>query len=77
MSTDSFFDFVLEFLEVPEHFALLPHRVDPGVPGEIGPIHRNGLRRVDLCSHSALSGTGFGVVFRIGTLRTRLQSPSP
>ena len=35
MSTGSFFDFVLEFLEVSEHFALLPHRVDPGVPGEV------------------------------------------
>ena len=35
MSTDGLFDFVLEFLEVSEHFALLPHRVDPGVPGEV------------------------------------------
>ena len=35
MSTIGFFDFDLKFLEVSEHFALLPHRVDPGVPGEI------------------------------------------
>ena len=35
MSTGSFFDFILEFLEVSEHFALVPHRVDPCVPGEV------------------------------------------
>ena len=29
------FDFVLECLEVFEHFALLSHWVDPGVPGEV------------------------------------------
>ena len=32
MSTNGFFDFSLEFLEVSEHFTLIPHRVDPGVP---------------------------------------------
>ena len=35
MSTSGFFDFVLECSEVSEHFALLPHQVDPGVPGEV------------------------------------------
>ena len=35
MSTGGLFDFVLECLEVFEHFALLPHWVDPGVPGEV------------------------------------------
>ena len=35
MSTGGFFDFALEFLEVCKHFALIPHRVDPGVPGEV------------------------------------------
>ena len=35
MSTSGFFDFVLKCLEVSEHFALLPHWVDPGVPGEV------------------------------------------
>ena len=32
MSTGGLFDFVFECLEVSEHFALLPHWVDPGVP---------------------------------------------
>ena len=35
MTTRGFFDFTLEFLEVYEHFALMPHRVDPGVLGEV------------------------------------------
>ena len=35
MSTGGFFDFALEFLEVSEHFALIPHRIDPGVPREV------------------------------------------
>ena len=35
MSTSGFFDFALEFLEVSEHFALMPHQVDPGVPREV------------------------------------------
>ena len=35
MSTSGFFDFALEFLEVFEHFTLMPHRVDPGVPREV------------------------------------------
>ena len=35
MSTDGFFDFALEFLEVSEHFALIPHRIDLGVLGEV------------------------------------------
>ena len=35
MTTRGFFDFTLEFLEVSEHFALMPHRVDPCVPGEV------------------------------------------
>ena len=35
MSTGGLFDFVLECLEVFEHFALLPHWVDPVVPGEV------------------------------------------
>ena len=35
MSTRSLLDFVFEPLEVSEHFALLSHWVDPGVPGEI------------------------------------------
>ena len=33
MSTSGFFDFVLQCLEVSEHFAFLPHWVDLGVPG--------------------------------------------
>ena len=32
MSTSVFFDFAFKSLEVSEHFALLPHRVDLGVP---------------------------------------------
>ena len=35
MSTSGFFDFVLECLEMSEHFTLLPHWVDSGVPGEV------------------------------------------
>ena len=35
MSTNGFFDFVLECLEVSEQFTLLPHWVDPGVSGEV------------------------------------------
>ena len=35
MSTSRLSDFAFEFLEVSEHFALLPHRVDPGVPGVV------------------------------------------
>ena len=35
MSTNRLFDFAFEFLEVSEHFALLPHRVDPSVLGEV------------------------------------------
>ena len=31
----SLFSFGFELLEVSEHFTLLPHRVDPGVPGKI------------------------------------------
>ena len=34
MSTSHLFDFSLEFLDVSQHFALMLHRVDPGVPGE-------------------------------------------
>ena len=35
MLTSHLFDFAIEFLEVTEHFALLPHWVDLGVPGEV------------------------------------------
>ena len=35
MLTNRLFDFALEFSEVSEHFALMPHRVDPGVLGEV------------------------------------------
>ena len=35
MVTRGFFDFAFEFLEVSEHFALMPHRVDLGVLGEV------------------------------------------
>ena len=35
MSTNGFFDFVFKPLEVSQHFTLLPHRIDPGVPGEV------------------------------------------
>ena len=35
MSTSRLFGFDFEFLEVSEHFALLSHRVDPSVPGEV------------------------------------------
>ena len=35
MLTSGFFDFVFKFLEVFEHFALLPHRVDVGLSGEV------------------------------------------
>ena len=35
MTTNFLFDFVLEFLEVWEHFTLLPHGEDPGVPREV------------------------------------------
>ena len=35
MSARGFLDFILEFLEVSEHFALLPHRVDRSMPGEV------------------------------------------
>ena len=35
MLTYGLFDFLLEFLEVSEHFSLLPRRVDPGVPREV------------------------------------------
>ena len=35
VSTCGFFDFVFKSLDVSEHFALLPHRVDPGVLGEV------------------------------------------
>ena len=35
MLTGYLSDFVFEPLEVFEHFTLLPHRVDPGVPGEV------------------------------------------
>ena len=35
MSTSGFFDFAFKFLEVSEHFALLPHRVDLGKLGEV------------------------------------------
>ena len=35
MSTGGLFDFAFECFEVFEHFALLPHQVDPGVPGEV------------------------------------------
>ena len=35
MPTSGFFDFALEFLEVSEHFALMPHQVDLGIPGEV------------------------------------------
>ena len=35
MLTRSFFDFGFKPLEVSEHFALLSHRIDPGVPGEV------------------------------------------
>ena len=31
----SLFSFGFELLEVSKHFTLLPHRVDPGVPGKI------------------------------------------
>ena len=33
--TCGFFDISLQILEVSEHFALMSHRVDPGVPGEV------------------------------------------
>ena len=33
--THSFFDFGFEILEVTEHFAFLPHRVDAGMHGEV------------------------------------------
>ena len=35
MPTSRLFYFAFEFLEVSEHFALFPHRVDPGVPGVV------------------------------------------
>ena len=35
MSTNRLFDFAFEFLEVSEHFTLLPHWVDPSVPGVV------------------------------------------
>ena len=35
MSTNGFFDFVLECLEVSEHFPLLPHHLDPGMRREV------------------------------------------
>ena len=35
MSTNGFFEFVFKPLEVSEHFALLPHRIDPRVPREV------------------------------------------
>ena len=35
MSTNGFFDFAFKFLEVSEHFALLSHRIDLGVAGEV------------------------------------------
>ena len=35
MPTSRLFDFEFEFLEVSEHLALLPHLVDPSVPGEV------------------------------------------
>ena len=35
MPTSRLFYFAFDFLEVSEHFTLLPHRVDPGVPGEV------------------------------------------
>ena len=35
MPTSCLFDFAFEFLEMSEHFALLLHRVDPRVPGEV------------------------------------------
>ena len=35
MTTRSFFDFDFKPLEVSEHFTLLPHRVEPRVPGEV------------------------------------------
>ena len=35
MSTNGFFDFAFKFLEVSEHFALLLHPVDLGVPREV------------------------------------------
>ena len=35
MLTRSFFDSTLEFLEVSEHFALLPHWIEPRVSGEV------------------------------------------
>ena len=33
MSTSRLFDFTFEILEVSKHFTILPHWVDPGVPG--------------------------------------------
>ena len=35
MPNNRLFDFAFEFLEVSKHFALLSHRVDPGVPGVV------------------------------------------
>ena len=32
MPTSRLFDFAFEFLELFEHFDILPHRVDPSVP---------------------------------------------
>ena len=35
MSTGGLFDFAFKFLEVSEHFTLLLHQTDSGVPGEV------------------------------------------
>ena len=35
MSSGCLFDFVYKFLEVCEHFTLLPHRKDLVVPGDV------------------------------------------
>ena len=34
MSSSGFLDLILKFLEVSEHFSLLPHGIDPGVSRE-------------------------------------------
>ena len=35
MLARGFLDFILEFLEVSEHFTLLPHQIDPSVPRKV------------------------------------------
>ena len=78
MSTSPLFNFAFEFLEMSEHFSVLPHWVDPGVLGEVVDKEHVISTSVEcsLCSLSSLSGTGVGVAFQIGMLHTLLQSLS-